>query len=124
MRARFRTLTRAVGATLICVLLLTQVGCATLQWSPSFKPGSDEPGPTNPRDRELDGASTGKVISLAVVAVFGGYLVYKALTADTPEEDGTPEPDSLRIEYGTTDPPPATRPPVCEREKIGQATQR
>ena len=49
MRSRRPSPFRPIGVALICLTVLIQTGCATLQLSPSFKPGT----PGHPRDPDL-----------------------------------------------------------------------
>ena len=102
MMFSLRSPTRAIGVTLICLMILTQTGCATLQLSPSLAapPGEGESDEQGEEVSDLPGL--GGVFIVAAVAVVGGYLLYKGITSDRGEEEGEPEPGSLLSPAGCT----------------------
>ena len=97
-----RSPTRPIGLALICLMILTQASCATLQMSASLgpPPGEGESGEPGESVTDLSGMGTAVVV---VAVAFVGYLLYKAITRDRGEAEGEPESDS------------STPPPGCPR---------
>ena len=103
MMFSLRSPTRAIGLTLICLMVLTQTSCATWQMSPSLAPGPDESGSEREGEGVSDLGDIGGVILVVAAAAAVGYLVYKFVTSDSREAEGESE----------SDPPPP--PPACTR---------
>jgi hypothetical protein len=94
--------TRRFAVALICLMVLTQASCTTLQLSPSFDPGSGETGSGDPDSDDWGLSDTGRAVGLVTLTAVGGYLLYKAFTGDSEEESGQPKPGSSHVEHRGT----------------------
>ena len=74
MMFRLRSPTRPTGLALICLMILTQTSCATLQTSASLAPGPGEGGSAPPGESVSDLSDMGTVVAVVAVAVVG-YLL-------------------------------------------------
>jgi len=94
MKSSFRSPTFRIGVALICLMVLTQASCTTLQLSPSFAPGSGETDPGEPADSDMGKSSTGRTVGIATLVAVGGYLLYRVFIEDSEERTNGPKPDS------------------------------
>lgn len=94
MKSSFRSPTFRIGAALICLMVLTQTSCTTLQLSPSFAPGLGETDPGEPADSDIGNSSTGRTVGIVTLAVVGGYILYRVFIEDSEETTTGPKPDS------------------------------
>lgn len=88
MRSHFRSFVRTIAAVVIGLMVLTQTSCVTVQLAPSLKPGEGGTDPSDSPSGGSGGSSVGSVVGIATVALVGGYLLYKGITNDPPEEEG------------------------------------
>jgi hypothetical protein len=102
MMFSLRSPTRPIGVTLICLMVLTQTSCATLQMSPSLTPEGGDGGSGERGEEVSDLPGMGRIVVVAAVLV-GGYLLYRAIINNRGEAEGESESAS------------SLSPPVCTR---------
>ena len=86
MTFSLRSFIRPVGAALTCLMLLTQTACVSFSVGASAVPEPPEGEPRPPGEGVSDLGSFGPVLLIGAVVV-GGYLIYKAVTYEKPEEE-------------------------------------
>ena len=96
-----RSWARRGTAAVLCLTFLAQTSCTTLQLSSSAKPGDGQPPSQDTDGGRSGGGFGGNAVGFTLLAVAGGYMLYKLFLDDSDEEPTIREPDSAAPPAGS-----------------------